>query len=265
METKELIILKMGGSVITNKQEKFSAHHDVIDKICFEISKIKKSLILIYGAGSFGHPLAKKFEIHKGFHSKSQLKGILDIRVKMQDLGNIISNALQRYNVDVMPIVSSSCMVAQNKRLIHVDIEVFQLFLRLGMVPMCSGDVVADKKLGFCIVSGDQMAVYLAKKLNANKVIFGCDVDGIFSSNPKQNEDAKLLTKIKLADLDNILKNSISETDSPDVTGGMLGKLKEGIKLVNLGIEVNIMNLNKPENLSKLINEEEVRCTQLIP
>jgi len=45
----------------------------------------------------------------------------------------------------------------------------------------------------------------------------------------------------------------------------MLGKLKEGIELVNLGIEVNIMNLNKPENLGKLINDEEVRCTRLIP
>lgn len=265
METKELIILKMGGSVMTNKQKEFSARKDIIDKICFETSKVKKSLILIYGAGSFGHPLAKKFEIHKGFHTKSQLKGILDIRVKMQDLGNIISDSLQRYNVSVMPIVSSSCMIAENKRLIHVGTEVFQLFLKIGMVPMCSGDVVADRKLGFCIVSGDQIAVYLAKKLNANKVIFGCDVDGIFSSNPKQNEDAELLTKIKLADLDNTLKNSISETDAPDVTGGMLGKLKEGIELVNLGIEVNIMNLNKPENLGKLINDEEVRCTRLIP
>lgn len=265
MERKELVILKMGGSVITNKQKEFSARSDVINKICFETSKIRKPLILIHGAGSFGHPIAKKFEIHKGFHLKSQLNGILDIRVKMQDLGNIISEALQRYNVAVMPIVSSSCMIADNKRLINVNIEIFRLFLKLGMVPLCSGDVVADKKLGFCIVSGDQIAVYLAKKLNASKVIFGCDVDGIFSSNPKQNEDAELLTKIKLTDIDNILKNSISETDAPDVTGGMLGKLKEGIELVNLGIEVNIMNLNKPENLNKLINNEEVRCTRLIP
>lgn len=265
MDTDELIILKIGGSVITKKHEKFSARHDIIDRICLEISKIKKSLILIYGAGSFGHPIAKKYEIHKGFYSKSQLNGIVEIRIKMQELEDILTNTLKKYNVAVMPIISSSCMVAESKRLIKVNTETFNLFLRLGMVPMCSGDVVADRKLGFCIVSGDQIVAYLAKELNASKVIFGCDVDGIFTSDPKQNENARLYTRIRSSDLDKILMNSVGGTNAPDVTGGMFGKLRENIEIVNLGTEVTIMNLNRPEDLTKVIGGENVRCTRLIP
>ena len=265
MQSKDLIILKLGGSIITNKYEKFSARYDIIEKIAQEISKIRKPLILIHGAGSFGHPLAKKYKIHEGFHSKSQLKGVVEIRIRMQELSKILTKVLKKYGTCTMPIISSSCMIAENKRLVNVEIEPFKIFLRLGLVPMCSGDIVADKKLGFTIISGDQIAAYLGRELKAKKVIFGCDVDGIFKSDPKQNKKAGLIPKIEITELNKILNNYVSETDAPDVTGGMLGKLREVSDLVNSGIEVIIMNLNKPEDLIRVIRGEDIRCTRLVP
>ena len=265
MLSKELIILKIGGSVITNKYEDFSARHDIIERIGREISKIEQSLILIHGAGSFGHPLAKKYRIHEGYHSKSQLEGIVEIRIRMQELGEIITNVLKKHGVQVIPITSSSCMIAENKRLLKIETEPFKLFLKLGLVPMCSGDVVADRKLGFSIISGDQMATYLAKELKASKVIFGSDVDGIFTSDPKKDKKAELIPIIKSSDMDRILKNFVGEATSKDVTGGMIGKLSESIELVNSGIETIIMNLNRPEDFTKIIMGGDVRCTRLIP
>ncbi len=156
-------------------------------------------------------------------------------------------------------------MVAENKRLLRIETEPFRIFLKLGMVPMCSGDVVADKELGFSIVSGDQIATYLAKELNASKVIFGSDVDGIFTSDPKQDKDAELIPIIKSTDVEKILKKFVTETTAKDVTGAMLGKFNEMIELVNCGIETIIMNLNRPEDLTKIIMGEDVRCTRLIP
>lgn len=265
VSSKELIILKMGGSVITNKYKDFSARYHIIEKIAQEISKIKQPLVLIHGAGSYGHPLAKKFEIHKGYFSSSQLEGLVEIRIKMQELGEIITRIFRKEGMNVIPIISSSCMIGENKRLLRVEIEPFRIFLKIGLIPMCSGDVVADKKLGFSIISGDQMATYLGRKLEANRVIFGCDVDGIFTSDPKQNDEAELIPIIKFRDMKKILKKYVSETDAPDVTGGMLGKLSEIKDLLSSGIEVIIMNLNRPNDIIKLMSGKEVRCTRLIP
>lgn len=265
VSSKELIVLKMGGSVITNKYEHFSARNEAIEKIAQGISKIKQPLVLIHGAGSYGHPLAKKYEIHKGYFSSSQLDGLVEIRIKMQKLGEILTQIFRKYGMKIIPIISSSCMIAENKRLLRVEIEPFRIFLKIGLIPMCNGDVVADRKLGFSIISGDQMATYLARELGAKKVIFGCDVDGIFTSDPKQNEEAELIPIIKFKDLRKILKEYVSETKAPDVTGGMLGKLNEINNLMKSGIEVIIMNLNRPEDLIKVMSGKDVKCTRLIP
>ena len=183
----------------------------------------------------------------------------------MQELGEIITKVLRKYRVQVIPITSSSCMVAENKRLMKIETEPFRLFLKLGLVPMCSGDVVADRELGHTIISGDQIAVYLAKELKASKVIFGSDVDGIFTSDPKQNKSAELISIIKSSEIGEILNKFVSETTAQDVTGGMLGKLSEINELVNLVIETIIMNLNRPEDLTRIIKDRDVRCTRLIP
>ena len=265
VSSEELIVLKIGGSIITNKYENFSARNEVIEKIAQGVSNIKQPLILVHGAGSYGHPLAKKYEIHKGYFSNSQLDGLIEIRIKMQKLGEIITQIFKKHGIKIMPIISSSCMIAENKRLLKVEIEPIKIFLKIGLIPMCSGDVVADRKLGFSIISGDQMTTYLARELNAKRVIFGCDVDGIFTSDPKQNKEAELIPIIKFKDLSKILKKYVSETKAPDVTGGMLGKLNEIKILMSSGIEVIIMNLNRPEDIIKVTSGKDVKCTRFIP
>ncbi len=52
-----------------------------------------------------------------------------------------------------------------------------------------------DSEQGFAILSGDQLIVRLAIELDAERVIFGSDVDGIFTSNPKLDKNAKLIHK----------------------------------------------------------------------
>ena len=57
--------------------------------------------------------------------------------------------------------------------------------------PVMYGDAVLDEKLGFTILSGDQLVAYLAIKYNASKIVVGTDTDGIFDADPKTNPDAK--------------------------------------------------------------------------
>jgi isopentenyl phosphate kinase len=258
----ELIVLKFGGSVITEKSGPPSFKYRLFDKIARELSNFKVNMLLVHGAGSYGHPIAKKYSIHRGYSNKSQLKGVIETKRSMFSLTLKIVDSLIKHKVPVVPFLSSSCMVAKSGRLIEVDLEPFKMLLDIGLVPLCSGDVVADRKTGFTIVSGDQIAIHLAKKLSADRVIFGCDVDGIFDSDPKKNPTAKLLKKLTLDDLRDMTFRGESLTT--DVTGGMSGKIKESLDFVSTGGEVIIMNLKNPKNLTKLLNGNEVQCTRLI-
>jgi len=260
----ELTILKLGGSVTTRKDKAASLNRPVVEAIAKELAKISSKLLLIHGAGSFGHPIAKQYAIHQGYRERGQLRGVTETKRSMLHLTMMITELLAKHHVPVVPFLSSSCMVAKSGRLSSVDIEPFRLMLDLGLVPLCSGDVVADLEMGFSIVSGDQMAVYLAERLNATRVIFGCDVDGVFDSDPKKNPRAKLIRVLTPGTL-NRQTEFLGESAATDVTKGMLGKIMESARLVSRGKEVVIMNLRTPRNLTRLLQGKDVPCTRFIP
>lgn len=259
----ELVILKLGGSVITEKGSKASLNRLLLEEIAKELAKVRTKLLLVHGAGSFGHPIAKKYNLHKGYVNSSQLRGVTETKRSMLSLTLMIAEILAESGVPVVPFLSSSCMIAEDGRLIRVDLEPFRIMLDLGLVPMCSGDVVADLRMGFSIVSGDQIAVHMADKLNARRVIFGCDVDGVFDSDPKKNPGAKLIRTITPRTLGRQM-SCIGESTTTDVTKGMLGKIRESEALVARGGEVIVINLKKPDNLTKFLRGKSIRCTRFI-
>ncbi|MBS7623447.1 isopentenyl phosphate kinase family protein [Candidatus Bathyarchaeota archaeon] len=262
--SKELIVLKLGGSAITRKDGDHLLDRPLVEAIAKELAGIDSKLILVHGAGSFGHPVAKRYGIHQGYRERGQLRGVTETKSSMLQLTMMLTELLADHNVAVIPFLSSSCMVASRGRLLRVDTEPFRMMLDLGFVPLCSGDVVADVETGFSIVSGDQIAVYLAERLNAARVIFGCDVDGVFDSDPKMNPHANLIRVITPRTLSEKVR-SIGESAATDVTKGMLGKINESVSLVSVGREVVILNLRRPGNLTRLIQGEDIECTRFIP
>ncbi|MFI5416812.1 MAG: gamma-glutamyl kinase, partial [Nitrososphaerales archaeon] len=50
-----MILIKLGGSIITNKEKPLSPRISTIDKISKQLKKIHEPIILVHGGGSFGH------------------------------------------------------------------------------------------------------------------------------------------------------------------------------------------------------------------
>ena len=114
-----------------------------------------------------------------------------------------------------------------------------------------------DNDLEICVISGDQIIQYLAKNLNPDKVILGTDVDGVYNKNPKTHDDAVFFDKFSsLEDLD-----TLEGTTNIDVTGGMVGKIKELLYLADLGIESKIINAEIENNIFKALNNDQVKGT----
>jgi isopentenyl phosphate kinase len=261
----KLLVLKLGGSVVTEKAKPLTPNLLAIERLADEISQAQPSkLILVHGGGSFGHPIAKKYYIADGFRDKSQLAGFSETHEAMVSLNKIILKSLLRKGVPAFGMAPSSFLVTKLGR-IHICIKKpLKQAVKIGLVPVLYGDAVLDIDMGFTILSGDQLAPFLAEGMKAQRLIMGVDVDGIFSDDPKKNPSARLIQHLTLAELKNPT-NRISGTGVTDVTGGMLGKVSELTLPVTKGIETMIVNASKSGVIYKVLKGEKVVGTKIEP
>jgi len=252
---KRVQILKLGGSVITHKDKYFAPDTENIKRLAKEIAESKsKSLIIVHGAGSFGHPVAKKYNISDGLKSPEQLVGFSKTHQSMTRLNQIIVDTLLDAGVPAFGISASSMLVTENRRLVDIGTSIIKRCLETGLIPVMYGDAVLDTEQGFAILSGDQLIVRLALEFNVERVIFGSDVDGIYTSNPKLDKDAKLIPELSLGNF----TADVGDTTFTDVTGGMLGKLNEAEEAVKSGTKVVFLNALAPKRVEAALKGEKV-------
>ena len=263
--TMQLYILKLGGSVITDKKGnncrvKKNKLQKIARIISKELKKKKFKLIIVHGAGPFGHKIVTDYKIKNGVKTPLQIEGFVKTRESMEKLNNSVIDSLLSKKVNAFEIQASSCIIQNKKKIIKFDTKIIENLLKSGVVPVMYGDMVIDNSLGASVVSGDAIISFLAKKLKANKVLLGTDVNGIYDSNPKKNKNAKLILEINNKNINSILKK-VSNSSSVDVTQGMKGKLKE-IK-ESEAKETIIFNLEKEKNLELILNGKKIECTKV--
>jgi isopentenyl phosphate kinase len=260
------VIIKLGGSVITDKTKPSTPDQEVINLLAKEIGKVKSHpVILVHGGGSFGHFPAEKYELQKGGRSITKKLGVTETISEMTKLGELILTAFHKIKRPVVPIKSSSVIVSLDGRISHMDLEALNSFLRQGFIPILSGDVVADTVSGFTIMSGDQIAMYLARVFKTKLVVFATDVNGIYTDDPKRNPKARHIPLITPDNLEDILEQvAMGVADNAaDVTAGMRGKLTEIFKGLPKDCEVLICDLRTPGTLSRILAGAKVPCTRL--
>ncbi|UCC33149.1 MAG: isopentenyl phosphate kinase family protein [Candidatus Bathyarchaeota archaeon] len=251
-------LLKLGGSAITIKQRPLTPDKDAITRLAKEIKESDiSSLILVHGGGSFGHPLAKQYRLNEGYKDSSQIMGVSRTHQAMTILSRLVVDSLIDNKIPAIVVPPSSCIITKSGRIESFEKNPLIRMLELGFMPVLHGDTVFDWDVGFAILSGDQLVSSLAMKLNAERIIMGADVDGLYTADPKIDLSARrvpYLTPTKLK----ILRRRVRKSTVMDVTGGMLGKMEELIPAVERGIPVIIVNAAKPNNICRALKGEEV-------
>ena len=261
MNNPELTVLKIGGSVITDKNGELTPRTGEIARLTGEIQKSNvKRLIIVHGGGSFGHPSAQKYAIKDGLKEDSQKIGFSETHHVMTMLNGLFMDSLIWEEVLAVSVTPSSCIITECGRIKHFEDSALRALLNMGFVPVLYGDAVADSKLGFTILSGDQLASELAIRLNAQRIIFGVDVDGLYDADPKIEKTAKLFKHLNREEL-KLLQNKLCRPTGRDVTGGMFGKVVELLPAVEHGISVTIVNALKPGNVCKVLEGKLVEGT----
>ncbi|MEM2133348.1 MAG: isopentenyl phosphate kinase [Candidatus Jordarchaeaceae archaeon] len=244
-----VVILKLGGSVITIKDREMQADFKTIKRISREIeSALKKNpdlkLVLVHGGGSFGHRIANKYNIHLGLKSRNQIFGFTKTIQVMRKLNFILVEELQSLGLPAIPLQPSAISIQSGGKISEIYIKTVKFALDMGCIPVLWGDAVFDQKQGHSILSGDHIVAFLAQNLDVKRVVFGTDVDGVFDSDPNTNKNAVLIRSITTDNIEKTLQN-ISGSKTTDVTGGMHRKILEVLPLAQKGIQIEIINAKR--------------------
>lgn len=241
-----MYLIKLGGSVITEKSTTATFRSSVMNDLASQLAKSNKDFILVHGAGSFGHVLAKKYELNKGFKNKKQRQGFSATQVLVQTLNTRVLSSLHQFNIHAVSLPAHALLKLKNHELESINIDIFHDYVKSGFIPVTYGDVVLDSQLSFSICSGDLLMWILAKEFHPEKVIFVIDEDGIYTKNPKKYDDATLLGEIEPQEIDSL---QTSLDTHADVTKGMAGKLKTIKKITTLHIDTVLVNGLVPERV----------------
>lgn len=252
-----MILIKLGGSVITDKRAYRKFNRDVVSRLCSEIKRSGKDTVVVHGAGSFGHVLAKEHALSSGYKDESQIPAVAKVCYDVRELNSMVVNELNECGIPAISIPPGSCFMMDDGRLSIDNFEVIESMISKGIMPVLFGDVVQDRKMGFSICSGDQIMERLADALDPELTVFVSDIDGLFDSDPKVNADARMYRHVT----PDILETVRTGSSVADVTGGVFEKMMAMLRISTPTRRCMLINGTVPDNLESALSGKEVLCT----
>ena len=266
MNSKGRIVIKLGGGLITNKNLSKTINKEAIKNICNTLKQLNDEgyvLIIVHGAGSYGHILSKKMDIANGINKEiqeQQINAVKQIRSNMIELNNEVIKSLKKIGLLAIGHPPSKWAKGIGKDFTG-NLEIFET-INNDKIPICFGDVVdRDDRNKFGILSGDDLMYRISMEIpNVNFTIFLLgDVDGVLT-NPPNNVNAKLIKNYSKNDIPNTFHNS-----DIDVTGGIDLKLLRAVEISNKIENVWFLNGNRSERIMQLIHTGTTIGTKILP
>ncbi len=213
--------------------------------------------------------MAQKYSIQQGYNPNipSQIKGLLSTHQKMLELNKIIIDIFSSLDLNVFSFPPSSLFIEEEFQLKFYGKSILNELLHWKIIPVLFGDVLFTSPHNFKILSGDTIISQLCFELgpcNIKSVIFSFDQDGILEKE-KDSDQLYVIPHLTPLELNRYhIKNPFLHGDKKfDVTGTMEGKIKEIIKISNLGITVKIINGKKQNLLLDALFDRECISTTI--
>jgi isopentenyl phosphate kinase len=253
------VILKLGGSVITDKEEPYSFARDNLMRITREIRDYAQCIaVIVHGTGSYGKGLAREYDLTSDFMGLEELDMIVTFNHRFRELNLRVMNVLIDMGLKVVSISPSSLFMCEGGRITTVNWVILREYLSRGITPVVYGDVILDIKSGFYACSSDQMVARISEYLKPPSVLFLTDVDGVYLRYPPQYPDDPVLEK---AEERTLLK---LECDYRVGVGEMYYKVKCAVEAAHFCEECLIINGRRPGILKRALMGDKVLGTTVI-
>lgn len=268
----ELIFLKMGGSLITDKTLPYTPRLDKLADLAAQISAVKQmqpdlSLVLGHGSGSFGHTAAKEHGTRQGLPhpTPSPLgrgargeggywRGFSEVWYQASALNRFVMKSLHTAGVPSLALAPVSAVTARDGKVSSWDLAPLKAALAAGLVPVIYGDVIFDTLRGGTILSTEDLFEYLARELRPRRILLAGLEGAVWADFPERRQRVE---KITPASFDGV-KAGVGASHGADVTGGMETKVRQMLALVTEipGLTAQIFSGEAPGDLQKVLNGE---------
>ncbi len=265
----ELVFVKLGGSVITDKTRPETARPQRIRRLAKELARSLEDrpelkLVLGHGSGSFGHVVAQQYGTREGVRTPSEWRGFASVAATAARLNRIVADTLLDAGVPVWSLQPSSSARCENGQLVSLALASIEAALARGLVPLVYGDVALDSAKGGTIISTEQIFSYLARALLPARIVLVSAVDGVFERDPLRDASARPIPEISEGNWDTVqARLSASRTSASsmpsaaDVTGAMLAKVETMVGLARdlRGLSIRIISGERPGALEDALQE----------
>ncbi|WP_338174337.1 isopentenyl phosphate kinase [Candidatus Poseidonia alphae] len=268
---RERVVIKWGGGLITKKEVLKQPLLDVIGSLADQILECNREgidVILVHGAGSFGHLKAKTYRLAEGrlntseAHSLGPLtqdEAIEEVRNDMMELNRHIMDALTKRDISAVSLPPHQ-WANETGTDFKGSLEHF-IQAPKGITMVTFGDVVScHGHREFGILSGDDIVARLAVEVpDVSRLVFAIGgVDGVLAvppANAGPEDLIEVLTPEHVFD---------GEHESAiDVTGGIGLKVDRGFYVASHGIDVIMVNGGHPSRVLHACKGRDVRGTKL--
>lgn len=237
MSLPELVFLKLGGSLITDKTQEETLRVEVLNRLASEIQEALSAapdlqLVLGHGSGSFGHVAADKYGTRKGVRGNDQWRGFAEVSSAAARLNAHVRESLLLQNVPAVSLQPSASAECRNGQIVQMSTLPVQSAINAGIVPIVYGDVAFDSILGGTIISTEEILSYLAKVFNPTWLLLAGETEGVLTA------DGRLIPLISREIIEQV-RNQLGGSRGTDVTGGMASKVYQMLDLVE-----NVPNLS---------------------
>lgn len=253
---EDLVFIKLGGSLITDKNLPDTARLDLIDALVLAIKHAQQEmpgikLILGHGSGSFGHPMAKKYRTREGVFTPEQWHGFHQTWRAAHALNQLVLESCLAAGLPVVNFPPSASILTQNHKVLSWELAPINAALKNGMIPLIYGDVVFDSIIGGTILSTEELFDHLARILKPARILLAGIEPGVWGDYPVCTYLIPHITASGLPGFDDRLLPSASV----DVTGGMRAKVDQISQLVKdiPGLQARIFSAIDSKNLYRVI------------
>lgn len=244
-QVSRLVFMKLGGSLITDKNRPRTARLDVIDRLAREIAEALHEapdlhLILGHGAGSYGHVPAKKYATRQGVSSPEEWHGFTEVWWDASTLNRLVVESLRKSNLPALAFSPSASVIARDGAVLKWNLTPIELALRANLLPVIFGDVIFDLQRGGTILSTEDLFSYLARHFRPGRILLAGIESGVWADYPHCTQMIKEITPENFPSAAEALHGSAAI----DVTGGMASKVSQSLDLVQEldGLEISIFS-----------------------
>ena len=269
----ELVLLKLGGSLITDKTRPYTPRLDVMENIAIQIKTALQShpnlrLVLGHGAGSFGHVPASEYNTRHGLPPRptplahrnrdatedNYWKGFAEVWYQAEMLNRYMMSALYKAEVRAITLPPSASVITSNGKVSVWETTPIRMALSTRIVPVIHGDVVFDEVRGGTILSTEDLFMHLTRALNPDRILLAGLEKAVWADFP---ERTRKIDKITPQSYERV-SAGVGKADGADVTGGMESKVKQMLELAKESsvASVQIFSGEEPGNIAQALSGE---------